>query len=89
MLTEAMRGDWDLALCENVIAGPDTNGSDRYLVIRVGTQNFPAYKPSFLVRTDKFKGWINKPVVPACSGVDRTTIRAMVYDPAIRWGCGA
>lgn len=77
---------WDLILCENNVTGPEPCGADRYMVLKLGTASFPGYKPSFLVRRDKFAGWINKPSVGACSGVDRTTLQTMVHDSNIRWG---
>jgi glycosyltransferase involved in cell wall biosynthesis len=79
-------GNLDLVLCENNITGPEPCGADRYMAVRLGTLSFPGYKPSFLVKRSKFKGWLNKPLVPACSGTDRTTLQALVRDPNIRWG---
>src|ERR1019366_1371305 len=86
LLAAAVGGNWDLALCENIVVGPETCGSDRYMLVRVGTPSFPAYKPSFIVKAEKFPAWLNKPTITACSGVDRTTMQRMVADPAIRWG---
>lgn len=86
MLTCAYRNSLDLVLCGRSENGPETCGSDRYMQLELGTPAFPGYKPSFLVRREKFHGWINKPSIEACSGVDRTTLQYMVRDPAIRWG---
>jgi glycosyltransferase involved in cell wall biosynthesis len=86
MLVCAYQGNLDLVLCELMMNGPAPCGSDRYMLLRMGTEFFPGYKPSFIVRREKFKGWLNKPVVAACSGVDRTTLQALVRDQKIRWG---
>jgi glycosyltransferase involved in cell wall biosynthesis len=86
MLTGAVRGNWELALCESIVVGPDTCGADRYMHLDVGTKNYPGYKPSFLIKSSRFKGWLNKPVIPAVSGVDRTTLRDIAYDPNTKWG---
>lgn len=75
----------DLILCEHYYSGPDTNGLDRYLRGNLGTIARPGYKPSFLVRREKFAGWINKPTVQACSGVDLTTLQHLVRRSDIRW----
>ncbi len=84
MLAAAAAGNWDLVLCENSVTGPETCGMDRYIALRLGSELFPGYKPSFLVKAEKFPGWLNKPTVPACSGVDRTTLHALVK--TVRWG---
>ena len=86
MLGEAVRNNWNLVLCENIICGPETCGSNSYMHMRVGTPLFPGYKPSFFVRREQFKEWINKPVVPACSGVDRTTLRYLTEREDVKWG---
>jgi glycosyltransferase involved in cell wall biosynthesis len=86
MLTAAVAGNLDLALCDRNITGPEPCGADRYMVLNLGTPAFPGYKPSFIVRASRFPGWLNKPTMGACSGVDRTTLQAMVRDPGIRWG---
>lgn len=86
MLTAAVANNWDLVLCEHNITGPEPCGVNRYMAVNLGTPAFPGYKPSFLVKASKFPGWLNKPTIGACSGVDRTTLQAMVRDSDIRWG---
>lgn len=85
MLGAAVMNNWDLALCEKSVCGPEPCGADRYMVLNLGNERFPGYKPSFLIRKSKFDGWLNKPVVPACSGTDRTTLQYLVRS-GIRWG---
>jgi len=84
MLTEAVRNNLDLVLCESTLTGPETCGIDGYRVLQLGKPGFPGYKPSFLVKRAKFKGWLNKPLVPACSGVDRTTLQDLTKK--LKWG---
>lgn len=84
MLNAAYRENLDLVLCANAIAAPITCGTDHYFQVHLGTESFPGYKPSFIVKRDKFTGWINKPTTTACSGVDRTTLQGMVKHLA--WG---
>lgn len=88
MLTTAYRENLDLVLCEYNLTGPVPCGADRYMMLKLGSLSFPGYKPSFIVRREKFKGWIGKPSIEACSGVDRTTLQRMVRNPEIRWGVG-
>ena len=84
MLGAAYARNLDLVLCEYNVTGPEPCGADRYMWLKLGTPSMPGYKPSFLVRADKFKGWVNMPRVPACSGVDRTTLQYLVK--TLRWG---
>jgi glycosyltransferase involved in cell wall biosynthesis len=86
MLLAAMANNWDLVLCENNITGPEPCGADRYMLLKLGTKSFPGYKPSFIVKASKFSGWLNKPLIGACSGVDRTTLQALTRNPQIQWG---
>lgn len=86
MLTTAYRQLLDLVLCESLVAGPEPCGSDRYMKIDLGTPGFPGYKPSFIIKREKFAGWINKPTVPGCSGVDRTTLQYLLANKGMRWG---
>jgi glycosyltransferase involved in cell wall biosynthesis len=86
MLGAAVTNGWDLVLCERNETGPEPCGAGRYFPIQMGTMSFPGYKPSFLVKASIFPGWLNKPTVGACSGVDRTTLQYMVRDPKIKWG---
>ena len=86
MLTVAMRDGADLVLCGNSITGPRTCGIDGYAHLRLGTASYPGYKPSFIVRRDKFGGWVNKPLVSGCSGVDRTTLQYLMRRGDVRTG---
>jgi glycosyltransferase involved in cell wall biosynthesis len=86
MLGAAVSNNWDLALCGGSISGPETCGSNRYFSLELGSLAFPGYKPSFIVKASKFPGWLNKPTMTACSGVDRTTLQYMVRDPRVKWG---
>lgn len=86
MLAAAARGALDLVLCGANMTGPEPCGADRYFFMEMGSPTRPGYKPSFIVRRDKFSGWLNKPTMAACSGVDRTTLEHMVKNPDIRWG---
>lgn len=86
MLIAALQAGWDLVLCGHSISGPETCGIDRYAALELGSLAFPGYKPSFLARGSRFRGWKNKPTVSACSGTDRTTLQQMVRDPEVRWG---
>ena len=86
MLTAAMKDNLDLALCENVIVGPDSHGADCYLPLRLGTSSFPGHKTTFIVRASKFPGWINKPTAAIFAGVDLATLQSLMADPKIRWG---
>jgi glycosyltransferase involved in cell wall biosynthesis len=86
MLVAAYSGGFDLMLCEYMMNGPEPCGSDRYMLLRLGSASFPGYKPSFIVRREKFAGWLNKPAIGACSGVDRTTLQCMMRDQKIKWG---
>jgi glycosyltransferase involved in cell wall biosynthesis len=85
MLAEAYRSNADLVLCERSETGPATCGLDGYQELALGSLAFPGYKPSFIVRRERFAGWLNKPVMGACSGVDRTTLQALTRDSRIRW----
>ena len=86
MLMAGLASNLDLILCDNNITGPEPCGANRYMVLNLGTSAFPGYKPSFLVKASKFPGWLNKPTIGACSGVDRTTLQTMISDSDIRWG---
>ena len=86
MLGAAVARNLDLVLCANSVTGPDTCGIDGYEPLKLGTLAFPGYKPSFLIKRSKFTGWVNKPLVGACSGVDKTTLQYLMRDPKIRWG---
>jgi len=87
MLSTAALNQLDLVLCEYAIAGPDgpASGADHYLRIQMRSLSYPGYKPSFIVRASKFPGWINKPTINACSGVDRTTLIYM-EQAGFKWG---
>jgi glycosyltransferase involved in cell wall biosynthesis len=85
MLSLGIRKQLDLVLCELVIAGPAGCGSSGYFIVDLPEMGMPGYKPSFIVRREKFKGWINKPTVPACSGTDRTTLEYLRRRGDIRW----
>jgi glycosyltransferase involved in cell wall biosynthesis len=84
MLATAYRYNANLIFCSDSITGPRTCGIDMYAHLKLGGPQFPGYKPSFIVRRDKFDGWVNKPNVPACSGVDRTTLCYLGSKPGIR-----
>jgi glycosyltransferase involved in cell wall biosynthesis len=86
MLVAAYRGNLDLVLCERLIAGPDGCGAEGYFPVDCAESGIPGYKPSFLVRRSKFAGWLNKPMVVACSGVDRTTLEHLIKQKDVRSG---
>ena len=86
MLGAAVTNNWDLVLCSDVICGPDTCGAPFYMPLELGSASFPGYKSSFLAKRARFTGWINKPKMTACSGVDKTTLQYMVRDKEIRSG---
>ncbi len=78
MLAEAYKSQADLVLCGNVIVGPETCGVPHYVPLEIGTPRSPGYKPSFIIRREKFSGWISKPTVIATAGADRTTLQQLV-----------
>jgi glycosyltransferase involved in cell wall biosynthesis len=80
MLGVGARYNLDLVFCENSINGPETNGSDRYLPLRLGEMPFVGYKASFIIRASKFKGWLNKPTISCCSGVDLSTLQRLCQE---------
>jgi hypothetical protein len=88
MLGRAYAKGADLVLCEKIMVGPEPSAIGVYALLdlgEMGIMGFPGYKPSFLVKAQKFPEWLNKPTVAACSGVDRTTLQYMVRDPEIKW----
>lgn len=86
MLMEAAGKNLDLVLCGISMCGPEPCGSNMYFPIELGTEFMPGFKPSFIVKRSRFPQWLNKPLIGACAGVDRTTLCYMVKDPTIKWG---
>jgi hypothetical protein len=85
MLTAALSNNWDVVLCEYIVTSPEMTGADHYFRVKVESMAWPGYKASFMVRADKWTGWVNKATVAGCSGVDRTTLLDMT-ERELRWG---